>query len=514
MKTRKKHLYLRMKKFIFTLFAVLGLLISCSQTHKSPYDRLDNAIELQEYYDLMFTRQTDSIAILYQQAETDSAKWEQAYMLETMFFYHVRDSCKRYIEAMLQLCGNDIRQKKISTCNLIYFLYRTDSLQKARIIYESLDTTGMDAECLNIYYDAGYHIYRDFSITQPEFEKQKQKILDLWWLHDSTNIRCTYYNNENLRKNGRSKEAIERLRRCPTATLNDTAILHDYIAREQYYIGDTGNAIENLAIAAECDMRLAAKTYHALYLLYEILLQEGDIDRASRYLRVTRKDAFAANMRSRYEETMVTEMEIMDLLLEQYKQKHTAYFTTTIVTTILLAVAIILLGLLKRSSNRLLISKDKLSEVSKIKDKFLAIYMEKCVEFLNKVDNYRSSLRSAMKHEGIEAVTAMLRQPSFADGEFKELLADFDSAFLGIFPDFADKVNKHMKEGHHLTMPSEGELSTELRILALIRMGICKRQKIAKVLNMSVTTVYSYHSNLKKHSIHSDASFDKIIANL
>ena len=58
-----------MNKNIFTLFAVLGLLISCSQTHTNPFDRLDNAIELQEYYDLMFTRQTDSIALLYQQAD-------------------------------------------------------------------------------------------------------------------------------------------------------------------------------------------------------------------------------------------------------------------------------------------------------------------------------------------------------------------------------------------------------------------------------------------------------------
>ena len=86
--------------------------------------------------------------------------------------------------------------------------------------------------------------------------------------------------------------------------------------------------------------------------------------------------------------------------------------------------------------------------------------------------------------------------------------------FLGIFPDFADKVNAHMQPEHQLSMPAKGVLSTELRILALIRMGISKRQRIAKVLNMSVTTVYSYHCNLQKHSLHPDSSFDSIIANL
>jgi hypothetical protein len=116
--------------------------------------------------------------------------------------------------------------------------------------------------------------------------------------------------------------------------------------------------------------------------------------------------------------------------------------------------------------------------------------------------------------EGVDAVVRLLKQPSFADSEFKTLLADFDAAFLGIFPDFVDKVNEHMKPEHRLTMPSEGELSTELRILALIRMGITKRPKIAKVLNMSVNTVYSYHCNLRKHSLHPDSPFDEIIGTL
>lgn len=71
-----------------------------------------------------------------------------------------------------------------------------------------------------------------------------------------------------------------------------------------------------------------------------------------------------------------------------------------------------------------------------------------------------------------------------------------------------------MQPGHKLTIPQKGELSNELRVLALIRMGISKRSKIAKVLNMSVTTIYSYHSNLQKYSLHPDSSFDKIIAEL
>ena len=140
--------------------------------------------------------------------------------------------------------------------------------------------------------------------------------------------------------------------------------------------------------------------------------------------------------------------------------------------------------------------------------------MERCVDYLNNVDKYRSLLRKTVKADGVEAIIPLLKQPSFADGEFKNILKDFDTAFLNIFPDFVDKVNSHMQPEYMLTMPSEGELSTELRILALIRIGITKRPKIAKVLNMSVNTVYSYHCNLHKHSLHPDSPFDEIISNL
>ncbi|MBP5521736.1 MAG: hypothetical protein J6X82_04885, partial [Bacteroidales bacterium] len=280
------------------------------------------------------------------------------------------------------------------------------------------------------------------------------------------------------------------------------------------YEDDTDSAVSYFARSAECDMRLGVKAYNALYELARILFRSGDIERADRYMRITLKDAYSSHYESRYEDVIRSELEIMNVLLEQQSQKKRAYYVTSVSIALLLFVAIVSIFLLARYSSRLDQSRRQLSEVSRIKDNFLAMYMEKCVDYLNKVDEYRSSLRHTLRQDGAPAVSAMLRQPSFAAGEFDGLLAHFDSAFLGIFPDFVDKVNSHMQPEYRLEMPEKGVLSTELRILALIRMGIAKRQKIAKVLNMSVTTVYSYHSNLQKHSLHPDSSFDSVIANL
>lgn len=498
---------------ILSITAVL-LAVSCTRTDEYDFSSLDRALRKQEHYDMVFESMIDSLTACYRREESDSLKWEMAYELETKLVYHRLDSCWQYIDAMRRLCRNDTRQRQLSEISYIFYLTKADSLKAALNRFVRIDTTGLSSEGLSIYCDAGYHIYRDITPQMPEYEEKKQELLDYWMKYDRRNPKCVYYYNNSVREAGGSQEAIAMLLECPLETVNDTAKVYDYIGREYYHMGDIPQAIRYLAIASECDMRQAAKTYNSLYMLARILFQEGDITRADRYMRVTRQDALTSNYRTRYEKVFQLELDVMNAMLDQQDKRKTAYLIVALMAIQMLALAIVLLVLLNRYSRRLSTSRRSLYEMSRIKDRFLAVYMEKCVDYLNKVDKYRSSLRQAVKHEGPDAAIAILKRPSFADGEFKELLADFDTAFLGIFPDFVEKVNEHMKPEHQLTMPSEGQLSTELRILALIRMGITNRQKIAKVLNMSANTVYSYHCNLHKHSLHPDSSFDKVIANL
>ena len=204
----------------------------------------------------------------------------------------------------------------------------------------------------------------------------------------------------------------------------------------------------------------------------------------------------------------------MDALSRQRDEKRKTTTVSLIVVSVLFVLILFLAALLKKNYNNLESSHAQVLELSKIKDAFLANYMEKSVDYLKKVDDYRSSLRHAMRSEGQDAVKAMLRKPSYATEEFSGLLDMFDTSFLGIFPDFVEKVNQHMQPEWQLEQPAPGKLSTELRVLALIRMGITKSKRIARALNLSVETVYSYHYKLQKHSLHTDEDFDAIIAGL
>lgn len=502
-----------MKKACFLIIPALFALISCTSSRREYFDALDRALNLQDHYDLVHTAKQDSIRLVYFAARNDSSRWEAAYSLEKILHYHDIESCYQSVEWMIK-DATDRRQKVISECCYANILYKMDSLGRALSVYRQIDTSGLNKDALSAYCYAGYHIYGKLLPKHPEYSALRHELIDKWWRIDSTSVECTAYRNDLLREDGLWNNAIERLEACTLLTPNDTTKQYYFLAKEYLQNGQTEEAILNFAKSAECDMRLGVKAYNALYELARILFRTGDIERADRYMRITLKDAFSSHYESRYDDVILSELEIMNVLLKQNERIRATYLITIISITVMLVVALVLLFLLNRYSRRLNISQKNLHEVSNIKDSFLANYMEKCVDYLNKVDEYRSSLRHTAKDEGPEAIMAMLRKPSFATGEFHDLLSSLDTAFLGIFPDFVEKVNDHMQEGYKLEMPSRGELSTELRILALIKMGITKRQKIAKILNMSVTTVYSYHCNLQKHSLHPDDSFDRIISGL
>lgn len=503
-----------MKTIIIPGILLLLLLLSCSKEDRKYIIMLDDTLERKEVFDNEFERTADSLRHQYSTAATDSTRWQAAYHLEKIFLYHNVDSCHRYVKRMLSLQEQDSYRQNVSGACYANILYKMDSLNRARIVFERIDTTCLDPESFRIYSSAGYHIYRRLLQDDARYDDVCGVIMKDWWQRDSTNIECAYYHADRQKKEGVPAKVLKDLQACVLTSPYDSAKSYYFQGMEYLEAGVQDKAMERFALSATYDLRTSTKAYNALYELARILFRRGEIQRADRYMRMTLDDANSSNYALRYKDIVASEFEIMNVVLEQ-ERKHKIYFAAGIVAvSFMLLIAIALLCLLGKYSTRLSISGKQLNEASKIKDGFLANYMEKCVDYLNKVDEYRSSLRHAAKHDGPDAILAMLRKPSFADGEFSELLDSLDSTFLSIFPDFVKKVNLHMQKEYQLELSPKGGLTNELRILAFIKMGITQRQKIAKILNVSVATIYTYHSLLQKHSLHPDNSFDEIIATL
>lgn len=505
-----------MKKSCFLLIAVVFACCCSTGERHIDFSPLDRALQNSLVYEKVYTALMDSLKSELRLAGSDSVKWEISHQLQSKYYIHNVDSCHRYAGLMLKYHGGDPYRLSLSRASLSRSLYRLDSLERSLTILESIDTSCITGECIPLYYSTLYRLLREKSRTDPLLTEQKDRIADTWWEKDSLNVECVFVHNRHYRKVKDYATAIKSLESCFQSGMspNDSAKAYYSIGTEYLYDQQFNTAISYFIKSAETDCRLSVRAYDALYNLSLLLFKKGDIKRADRYMRITLQDAEESHYSLRYKDVIRAEMEIMNALLLQEGQKRRALYFAVISIALLLVLATLSAISLMHYSSRLDRSRMRLDEISKIKDGFLGLYMEKCVDYLNKVDEYRSALRRTAKQDGQQAVMAMLRKPSFAAEEFDGLLTSFDTTFLGIFPDFVEKINDIMQPSHALSLMSDGSMTNELRILALIRLGIVKRPKIAKILNMSVSTVYSYHCNLQKHSIYPDNSFDGIVAKL
>ena len=151
---------------------------------------------------------------------------------------------------------------------------------------------------------------------------------------------------------------------------------------------------------------------------------------------------------------------------------------------------------------------DHLRDANKIKDSYVFRYMQLATHYIGRVDEYRMELRKTAKTDGTEALMRKLRSPSDVDRNYRDFYRIFDETFLGIFPDFVERVNELLEEPARFPVRSDGALSTELRILAVMRLGITDSGCIASFLNCASATVYTYRTKLRNSARGSRSDFE------
>ena len=152
----------------------------------------------------------------------------------------------------------------------------------------------------------------------------------------------------------------------------------------------------------------------------------------------------------------------------------------------------------------------KLKEANDIKESYLGRYLSMFSNHINSLERYRSSLRGVAKSMDLKEIQNALKSDEFIDAERETLFQEFDRSFLGIFPDFVPQLNALLEEDKRIgqNLP-EGKLSNELRIFALIRLGVTESAKIAQFLKKSPSTVYNYRVKLRNAAICPHQEFEQ-----
>ena len=286
-----------------------------------------------------------------------------------------------------------------------------------------------------------------------------------------------------------------------------------------------------LLLSAISDLRGCILENNSLRELSIILLDRQEYKKAYNYIQLASADAkrYGSRLRS------LQVARLTPLITEAYdaERAHTQRRTNillvvlSVITLLLVAAIIFVLFLirkrravmekihamnleLERRNAAIEKANNEMKESNRIKDEYIGRFLELSSNYIQRGEERAKLLNRLARDKKMAELYAELKSAASLNESVRLFYQNFDTAFLNIYPNFIKEVNCLMADGNQFEVDEAHKLTTELRILALIRLGINDNQKIADILRSSITTIYTYRSRLKARARSKDSFEDEI----
>ncbi|MBO4443489.1 MAG: hypothetical protein J5814_01790 [Bacteroidaceae bacterium] len=286
------------------------------------------------------------------------------------------------------------------------------------------------------------------------------------------------------------------------------------MSRARLYLdmGDTAQAITNLAASADMDVRYGVRENEALLALSKLMYAQGDYSRAYRYATAAIEDAEMLNSRFRFTEVTGIYRVIKESYLQQLNRHE--QFRLRLILALLAALGVLLFGIimLTRAHRKLSIARHELHETvdeladanlrlddaARVREYYITHLITASSTYANKLEDFRKAVNRKLKTRQYDDLLAQTSRPHSDD--LDTVYEQFDKTFLALYPTFVDDLNALLEPAHRY--PREGRnLCTEQRIFALIRLGMTDVGQIANFLHYSTQTIYNYKHRVKNHAL-------------
>ncbi|WP_165021549.1 DUF6377 domain-containing protein [Dysgonomonas sp. ZJ279] len=320
------------------------------------------------------------------------------------------------------------------------------------------------------------------------------------------------------------------------------AILTSIFAYFYEQKGDREQQKIYLAMSAIADIRASVKENTSLRTLAVLLFEEGDVKRANNYIKKSLDDANFYNARLRNIQTSRL-LPIIDKAYQldrEYQQDklRTLLIIVSLLSCILLVAIYFVVKQVRRLSkakneieqinSRLSILNEdlkianenqnhtnlSLAEANRIKEQFIGSFLEICTQYIDKLDAFKITVNRKIKAGQTNEILKMTSASEDSVRELKELYTNFDNAFLNIYPNFVEEFNKLLRQEERYAVNNEKILNQELRVFALIRLGITDSNKIATFLHYTLRTIYNYRSKVKSKVLNQEIDFEEAIRHI
>ncbi|MDL2303583.1 DUF6377 domain-containing protein, partial [Dysgonomonas sp. OttesenSCG-928-D17] len=422
-------------------------------------------------------------------------------------------------------------------------IYISKLLSTAGLINESmvnisqLDRAKLDSSLLLTYYETMegiYYIaksYSNDSIFAPQYEKIERTYIDsVYSLLPEGSTMQAYYNGYKLFKDYRLEEAKEVLLNLLNE-LPENIRLHAIVCSNLASInrlqGNYGDYEKYLILAAISDQICALKENIALQRLAVFLSQNNpeELSRAYQYINYSMEDANFYNNRLR----TVQVAQNMPVIIKAYQlvgENKNRNLRASLVTISILFLALI--GLLVYVYRQVQIVKknkknlhalneelnklnDRLQSANRVREESISLFIDLSSSYLNKMDSFRETVKRKILAKQIDDLYSMSDTSESVQSVQNSFLQIFDNAFLRLYPDFLEKFNRLLSDKGKVKLKKGELLNSELRVFALIKLGICDSSKIASLLHFSPQTVYNYRNKIKNNSVVDRNNFEKYV---
>ncbi|MDE6684311.1 MAG: hypothetical protein K2J94_03930 [Duncaniella sp.] len=265
--------------------------------------------------------------------------------------------------------------------------------------------------------------------------------------------------------------------------------------------GEYDEAVRYYALGAIDDIRLANLDEVSLLRLGELLNKMGDTSRAHNYMTVSLENAIKGDMKfnlMRINDAYTDVTETID------REKHGK-------VSMLSGLVIVLVGLLllvakmtvdkRREVKHLRAVEQKLASANLAKETYIGEFMNLCSSYIESLEDYNRMSKRKITAGQTDELLAYIKSGKIIEEQRAKFYDVFDDAFLHIFPDYVKDVNRLLQPDKQIVTPSPQVLNTELRILALSRLGIDDAGIIARFLGITTNTIYTYRNKLRTRAI-------------
>ena len=525
------------------------------------YRQIDEAIDHSPEYVAQHEQKIGDERRALAQEATQEGRFLRNFRLYELYKPFVSDSAMYFLRQCIILADRMGDHSAAVRCRALLAVRSSNigMYDEALIFLDSIRTEGIDTLALGTYYEAYNNVYSELSYYT-RLDNMRQTYLG----------KARHYEGLMLETLPPSSEACflrRELRAQGEGNLDEAMKINDewlktvekgshpyamvalYRYIEYKLRGDSAQMMHWLVESVLADIRNAAMDQGSMWELANELMLKGDIERASRYISFTSDCANRFGSRQRNWQIAP----LLSTIAKNYKAQSER--TTSQLRYTLGAISILALLLLAalffvhrrnqqlaaarnalhqtnsqlatlneelKHTNEQLSEKNEafavlnsqLSETNRVKEEYIGRFMSLCSQYIDKLDNYRKMVNKKMKNKELEDLFRISKSTELKEKELEELYQNFDSVFLHLFPNFVDDFNDLLQPDTQVHPREENRLTTEIRIFALIRLGIEDSSKIAEFLHYSVNTIYNYRARIKNGALDNRESFERRVKQL